>query len=73
MEFLRIGIDSPVSIDSLIIQAPFSRIQSQGTVHPSRTSIKSPGTISLEFFNYLFFDISVLIIISFLFSRVIGF
>ena len=43
-----IGIDSPVNIDSLMIHEPFNKIQSQGTVQSSLTSIKSPGTIAFE-------------------------
>ena len=53
MGVLIMGMDSPVSILSLIMQLPFNNIQSQGTVHPSLTSIRSPGTICLELNCYL--------------------
>ena len=49
-----IGMDSPVNMLSLIIQLPFNKIQSQGTVQPSLTSMRSPGTIYLDIICYLF-------------------
>ncbi len=47
-------MDSPVNMLSLMMQLPFNKIQSQGTVQPSLTSMRSPGTIYLDIICYLF-------------------
>ena len=49
-----IGMDSPVSILSLMMQLPFNKMQSHGTVQPSLTSMRSPGTIYFDIICYLF-------------------
>ena len=49
MDVLKIGTLSPVSILSLTMQVPESKIKSQGKTVDSGTLIKSPGTKSIEF------------------------